>query len=172
MSYVAGSLFGSADDIYNVEFDKNTKLSIYDEGGKDEMEITADVSKLKLFFNVDNDGDYDNYEFQFIASDNLKKSNFSVLKMNGDTEVVTDKGIVIDYSNIEKITIKDGKDSFVLETKDAADAIAQEVAGWLNYNSKGYADVDEVFVKGSKSEIAQVLAIYDKYDLSQFPSEA
>lgn len=162
----------NSDDIYNVEFDKNTKLIISDEDGEDEMNITADVSKLKLFFNVDNDGDYDNYEFQFIASDNLKKSNFSVLKMNGYTEVVTDKGIVIDYGNIEKITIKDGEDSFVLATKNAADAIAQEVAGWLNNNSKGYADVDEVLAKGTKSEITQVLAIYDKYDLSQFPSEA
>ena len=43
----------NSDDIYNVEFDKNTKLIISDEDGEDEMNITADASKIKLFFNVE-----------------------------------------------------------------------------------------------------------------------
>lgn len=162
----------NSDDTYNVLFDKNTKLSVYDDDGDDELNITADASKLKLFFNVENDGYYDTDQIQFIASDNMKKANFDVLKMNGYTQVVTDKGIVIDDSRIETIRIGDGEDSFVLATTDAADAIAQEVAGWLSASKKNFADVDDVFARGSKSEIAQVLAIYDKYDLSQFPSEA
>ena len=160
-----------SDDLYTVEsFDKNTKLLISDDGGYDDTLTIGnkdyDADNVRLFFNVESDGDFYYSQYSFVTADNLKKGNFTTMQYSsyyGETEyeATVNNGISC-QGYIENFNIGDkyfdDDDMYNIQAQ-----IAGDVAGWLNSdaNKKGYSDVAEVLAKGSSKEISQVLAYYD-----------
>lgn len=159
-----------SNDNYTVyHFNKNTKLSIYDEGGNDRLNLSAeDNTSLRLFFDVDADGDYSD-NLSIVTSDNLKKGNFVLSKYDGAYSktyynAMADKGVSFEADEIENVYINGSKASI----ESTMNQIAGEVADWLNSdaNKKGYYSAAEVLNNGSAKEINQILAIYNDANIN------
>ena len=162
-----------SDDTYTVgKFDKNTKLNVYDYGMYDEdtLVIGNGDKNTKLFFNVDQEGNASDI-FSAIAAENMNKKNFSVF--GEGVAVIANNGINFTV-NMDELGY-DGSESGIeylyygdneIELDEVVAAITEEVTSWLTTNNKGYADVADVLMNGSKSEINQVLAIYNNFDVA------
>lgn len=164
-------------DTYTVEeFSSSTKLGVSDLGmgkGDDTLVIENGDNNVKLFFNVDRTGAADSL-FSLISSDNMNKGNFSVYNLGDETQINVNNGVNFSMnldayddddttwsSGIEKIMY--GETSIDVST--VVDELSSAVASWLQSSSKNYADVADVLNRGSKSEIAEILAIYNDYNV-------
>ena len=169
-----------SNDTYIVgAFDKNTNLTVSDMGmsDNDTLVIGNADSNPKLFFNIDSEGNADSF-FSLISAENMGKGNFSVLNVGDESVINANNGVNftmnLGYWDDDISTWDSGVEHLYYGESEvnidaAVAALTEQVANWLtNVNTKGYADVADVLSNGSKSEIAQLLAIYNDFDVSQY----
>ena len=163
----------ASNDTYNVAFDKNTKLNIYDEGGySDTLNLVANADDMRMMFDVRVfDGEYypNEYGIQttLIHNSSFKLDNLKAL-VSGDKSVggfinidSADNTPYSVVSPIEKVYTSDysSQNGDGISIEGWKNAIAQNVVAWLensNYNSAMIA-----FENGTQDEVESLLACYD-----------
>ena len=164
-----------SDDIYNVAFNNKTKLLINDIGTEDydTLELSGDskVSDMRLFFNVGSDGSVIG-NVNIVSKGNMKKGNFILAAADGTKNIYTNKGISFTYNSnpnvngrgIEEVRNENGQELILSGEDGAVNMIAENVASWLGSHTK-YADAYDVLAKGTKKDVASLLAIYNKTEI-------
>ena len=129
----------------------------------------------------DNDGDADYYNVHLSQIGDLKKSSFTISSSSSSLSAKAsssssykyayfDKGVGFDYDNtgetwgIENVSINK-KD---IDVNAAIDKLRGDVQAWFTASSKDYYDVNDVIANGTKTEVNQILAIYNNLDLSNY----
>lgn len=174
----------NSNDTYNVALTKNTKLSVEDWGMGDTDEIVVTDNKLsntKFFVNIDNEGWVDSYSCNLLATNSLKKSDFTIEKgsyyslkssVSLSNYAYLEKGVMFAYdqdthsNGIEAVTVG-GQE---INMNGVVNELQEQVSAWFaNYEGKGdYSSVSDVIANGTAKEVNQVLAIYNNIDLSQY----
>ena len=184
----------SSDDFYNVELNMKGKdfkanLFIKDEGTEDHDVLLLnndDISNLRLYFNVDAEGEVDE-TISLISKANLDKGKASfnfIIDKDNDGDNVDDEdlpeiaaaaknGIIFDYhyeyddegaSGIELVLYGKGEIKTQMNIDAVIDQVKQDIAGWEGWE-KGYQSTDEVLANGSAKDVKEILAMYDNaYD--------
>ena len=183
--------FGVSNDKYSVEVKSGTDLTINDlgEGDNDSLIINnSDLSKVKLFYNADTDGNIVATEegdglYSLVYGKSITKSNFNIETEDEETFVSLKNGASFnlnlgDAEGVEDLLYHRGNVDVAINLTDndhagLIDAIKADVAAWFDANQgKGYTDVYDVIASGNKNDIAGVLACYDKNLQDYLPLDA
>ncbi len=158
---------GAGDDTYIVKSLANQTV-ILDTTGYDTLKIQDSTKNMKMIFDVAIDG---NGNIINSSADNdglyiLNNTTYKKAASTGNLDVAS--GIEVDdfakvsnssyRTSVKKIEAKDG--SYL--TMDDIDAIRQDIASWLNTN--GYNSALEVLYDGSKTDINNLLSIYQNIE--------
>ena len=189
-SYAVGATIKSFENktFKNVGFTKKSCLLINDKGGTDEMLISAKTKDLRLFFDVNSNGEIVVSEkMDFLRSDGkiwdsllifnksalsgkniqsmMKKGSFTgAVEMDNYFATGTSSSSAVSTTTrgagcIENIETKDSDDKLDMQTW--INKIAGDVASWLKENK--YSTAGEVLLKDNNSkDINALIAIYNK----------
>ena len=157
------------DDEYNITIKKGkSDLTIDDAGGNDVMNITNNISDLRIIFNVDKDGnvvkytDEDNNSYYSLLIFNKNNVNYKSFKnATGFTEI-------FDYFKDipEESTAHYATGTGLIETINTKDLNSVDMDNWINYVagevSKWLTDKTsmEVLNSDNKSEIQSLLQVF------------
>lgn len=163
------TLYGDSYDYYNVDFNKDTVLGIYDAGGTDYMNLTGSAQNMRLFFDMYYDEDASTYVMSDANSIRLlDKSNMTAKNLSssdhyiyGMSQETVKSGILVD-GDIENWNLN----GYDLEMSDWIADISSQVASWLDYN--GFESTSEVFENGSKAQIAELIAQYNTSNAANY----
>ena len=150
------------DDNYEVfNITNDTKLRIKDTGGTDSITVRDDrLERLRLLFNVNADGTYDNVNMKIVRNDMITSDNFKSV-YNSDTlgiRVTANADSESNGEGIEKILAAGHSVNNVTEWKDA---IAGAVRTWLTNPANNFTDVEDALAHGSAAQITELYNLFN-----------
>ena len=149
----------AGDNTYTInKFDKNTKLTVSDKTGSDNMIFKFDKSKLYLFINYNEDGSRADDNLYIYNKDYISSlSDYSSIFSNNTTGYVC----IEDYfgeGKIENISTKSGKKYIELDITNTINTIQENVVKWFN-NNEGYDSVLDA-ISNNAENINDLISAY------------
>ena len=148
------------DDSYEVRaLNDKVKLRIVDAGGNDTMVINDDkLENLRLLFNVNADGSYDNVNMKIVNKNMIDESNFESVYNSSSLgiRVEATAGSNGQGEGIENIYAYGHS---VTNVKEWKDAVAGQVSAWLTANN--FTDVEDALAHGTGT---QKIELYEKFN--------
>ena len=149
----------AGDNTYTInKFDKNTKLTVSDKTGSDNMIFKFDKSKLYLFINYNEDGIRADDNLYIYNKDYISSlSDYSSIFSNNTTGYVC----IEDYfgeGKIENISTKSGKKYIELDITNTINVIQENVVKWFN-NNEGYDSVLDA-ISNNAENINDLISAY------------
>ena len=148
------------DDSYEVRaLNDRVKLHIVDEGGNDTIVINDDkLENLRLLFNVNADGSYDNVNMKIVNKNMIDGNNFESVYNSSSLgiRVEATAGSNGQGEGIENIYAYGHS---VTNVKEWKDAVAEQVSAWLTANN--FTDVEDALAHGTDVQITQ---LYEKFN--------
>ena len=158
---IINSYSTKSSDVYNVNlFDKNTDLFIFDNGGNDSLNINGDLTKIRLFMNINKNKDVitidgNSEHMNWFITD---KSNISIKSVKNGLNGIEISG---QTNCIETINVGETN----INMDEWIDGLRYNVGSWLStYKNGKYDDAMSVISSGNKSDISALIAKYNEVD--------
>lgn len=158
---------GAGNDTYIIDSSfKNNSVIISDTSGMDKMIINDKLDNLNIFFNIKNDGSFNNSESIHIVNDDwINNLETNINNTNNTIQINCTQDGENNFCPIEEIYSSDNY--YISSTQ--LNELKENIASWLTNNN--YEDVGSVFETGNKDDISNLVSEFQNLNWQKSTSE-